>query len=380
MKVLLFTNLYPCQRQPLHGTFVRERTERLAQRMGFDYEVLRPYPRVLGHLGRLLPSSPRREDYQGRVINHVGYPHLPITGWLRQDQRMADGLHRAFGDVLAFFSPDLVDAQYLYPDALAAIQLSRQVGLPCIATARGTDVNVLAMEPRLKERFVSGLQQATAVAAVSPALAGILEREFGLACVHVTPNGVDLDLFAPSTGERPLAQRLISVGRLVPGKAFDLLVEALALESELPPLELIGSGPEKSRLMKLARRRGVQQRLHLRGSLSREELARELSRGGVFAFPSRREGWPNAVLEALACGLPVCASSVGGIPDIVGSCGSLMPLEADALEWARTLRTLCRAYAEEGPKLQNLARHRSEAFSWDQSLGATEAFYEEALR
>ncbi len=380
MKVLLFTNLYPCAREPLHGSFVRERTERLAQRMGFEYEVLRPCTRLPGPVGWMVRPSHRREEYRGRVVHHVAYAHVPVLGWASQDLRMKAGLGKAFRRIRAEFSPDVVDAQYLYPDALAAIALSREAAVPCLATARGTDVNVLALEPRLRSRIVAGLSLAHGLAAVSPALAGILERELGLENVHVTPNGVDLERFRPSYDGEPELQRLISVGRLVPGKAFHYLIEALALEPALPRLELIGSGPLRKELEKLAQKLGVQDRVVFHGSLARETLAQELSRGGVFAFPSRREGWPNAVLEALASGLPVCASATGGIPDILGRCGDLMPLEAAPDEWAGTLRTLCRAYADDPRSLQALARERAAKFSWDASLDLCQAFYEESLR
>jgi glycosyltransferase involved in cell wall biosynthesis len=380
VKVLLFSNLYPCESEPLHGSFVRERTERLAQRMGFDYQVLRPCPRLISPLGKMRKKASWREDYLGRTIHHVRYPHVPVIGWTKQDERMVRGVRNTFRSIVSEFAPDLVDAHYLYPDALAAIRLSREVSLPCVATARGTDVNVLALERRIQKRFVSGLQQATAVAAVSPALAGILERELGLVGVHVTPNGVDLEQFRPATNGEPPKERIVSVGRLVPGKAIDYLVEALALEPKLPRLELIGSGPEEGRLRKLAAKRGVADRVLFHGSLAREELAAELSLGGIFAFPSRREGWPNAVLEALACGLPVCASATGGIPDILGRCGYLIPLEAGPDEWARTLWTLQRAYANDPAKISSMARQRAEKFSWESSLDLSVAFFEEALR
>ena len=379
VKVLLFTNLYPCAAEPLHGSFVRERTERLAERMGFDYEVLRPSPRLAGPLGKWTRKQRWTEQWEGRRVHHVRYPHVPVIGWTQQDRRLVAGVRGAFGDIVSALGPDLVDAHYLYPDALAAISLSREVSIPCVATARGTDVNVLALEPRIQSRFISGLQQAAGVAAVSPALAGILERELGLVDVHVTPNGVDLDDFRPAPEGQPLVDRLISVGRLVPGKALDYLIEALALEPRLPRLELIGSGPEEARLRKLARQRHVEDRVLFHGSLTRRELAAELAKGGIFAFPSRREGWPNAVLEALACGLPVCASATGGIPDILGKCGHLVPLHEGPDEWARTLWQLHRLQAEDPQRLSALARARAERFSWDISLDLCEAFFEEAL-
>ncbi|MEZ5989676.1 MAG: glycosyltransferase [Planctomycetota bacterium] len=317
MRVLLFSNLWPCHDQPLHGSFVQERTERLAARLGFDYVVLRPEARRPALLGGR-PAAPREERVAGRRVHCVPYVHWPRLGVPRQAARVREAARGPFQRILAELAPDLVDAQYLWPDAVAAAALAREAGLPCIATARGTDGNVLARDPRIAAQLRAALDDVAAVAAVSPELCAslgtLLDRE-----VTWTPNGVDLERYAPAAA--PPLRRVVSVGRLVAGKGHERLVRALAKDPGLPPLHLIGDGPERGTLEWTARRLGVADRLVLHGTLDRDEVAAELAHGGVFAFPSHREGWPNAVLEAMASGLPVVASAVGGLPEMVAGAG-----------------------------------------------------------
>jgi hypothetical protein len=110
------------------------------------------------------------------------------------------------------------------------------------------------------------------------------------------------------------------------------------------------------------------------------DLARELFDSRILEKWSREHDSGSVPREELASGRPVCASAIGGIPDILGRCGYRVALEVGPIKWARTLRTLCRAYAEDVGKLPAPVWERAERFSWEQSLDHTRAFYEEALR
>jgi len=160
-------------------------------------------------------------------------------------------------------------------------------------------------------------RRAAAVITVSAALKERLVALGGLAeQIEVLRNGVDLALFRPN-GE-PVVGRpvLLAVGNLVPLKGHRLLVEALPL---LPDCELViaGDGPERGNLEKLAAQLGVADRLRLLGRVPQQELPALYSAARLLVLPSSHEGWPNVLLEAMACGTPVVASDIPGIREIV---------------------------------------------------------------
>jgi teichuronic acid biosynthesis glycosyltransferase TuaC len=141
--------------------------------------------------------------------------------------------------------------------------------------------------------------------------------------IVVLRNGVDLDLFRPMP-QKAARERLgladyplmLSVGNLVPEKGHAVAIEALA---ELPEMRLaiVGDGPDRPALESRAEQLGVSDRLSILPVRPQAELKWLYSAADVLVLPSIREGWPNVLLEAMACGTPVVASDVGGVPEIV---------------------------------------------------------------
>ncbi|OGL01419.1 MAG: hypothetical protein A3E31_16510 [Candidatus Rokubacteria bacterium RIFCSPHIGHO2_12_FULL_73_22] len=167
----------------------------------------------------------------------------------------------------------------------------------------------------------------------------------------------------------------------MPVKGFDLLVEALPrLAAEVPSARvlLVGDGPERAALEARARALGVAARLHVTGATP--EVAAHLAAADVLAAPSRNEGMGRALVEAMALGLPVVATAVGGIPAVVedGGCGRLVPPgDADAL--AAALAGLGRD-ARLRETLGRAAVVRAEAFSSEVALARMRAVYDALAR
>jgi glycosyltransferase involved in cell wall biosynthesis len=136
----------------------------------------------------------------------------------------------------------------------------------------------------------------------------------------VVPNGVDLALFHP-TQDSPRAPgpvRCLAVARLIERKGLGDLIRALALlERGLFHLEIVGGGPDEGVLRDLANELGVGREVRFLGAMSRSQVAQRYRHADLFTLPSSAEAFGNVFAEALASGLPIVGSSVGGIPDLV---------------------------------------------------------------
>ncbi|MFQ5400874.1 MAG: glycosyltransferase family 4 protein [Anaerolineae bacterium] len=186
------------------------------------------------------------------------------------------------------------------------------------------------------------LRRASRIVVTTAAMRQTISRRYALdlARIHVIPNYVDTDLFCPDEEaldeSRPFTIGFI--GRLNPIKNLDELILAAA---HLPDIRLIfiGDGPERARLAALAAERDVS--LHLLGPIPNPELPARLRQMDLFVLPSQFEGHPKALIEAMACGLPVIGADVEGIRDVIahGETGWLCPPTAVALRDAiHTLR------------------------------------------
>jgi glycosyltransferase involved in cell wall biosynthesis len=316
---------------PHHGIFVENRLRNLLASGEVASVVVAPVPWFpFSHeaFGRYASFArvPREEQRHGLAVLHPRYPMIPKVGMSSAPFLMYAALRNVIAEILkARFRFDLIDAHYFYPDGVAAVMLGRGLGRPVVVTARGTDVNLLP-EYRVPRRLVRwAAARAAGVAAVSGALRErLIELGASGTRVQVLHNGVDLELFAPQ--DRASARRelglnadgpiVLSVGSLIPVKAVDLVVRAVAALAKAT-LVIVGDGPERPALQRLARDLSLEQRVRFLGSMAQARLVIAYNAADVLVLASGREGFPNVLLEALACGTPVVATAVGGMPEIV---------------------------------------------------------------
>jgi teichuronic acid biosynthesis glycosyltransferase TuaC len=340
MNVLVFTSLYPNNVQPNHGIFVQERVARVARLPGISVRVVAPvpwYPPFLpGTRSRFRRVRPV-ESSGGIEVLHPRYTMIPKVGMPLHGPMMFRSLlapMRALHQKARF---DLIDAHYLYPDGYAAVSLGRALGLPVVVSARGSDVNRFAGFPRIRPMLQSTLAEAAHAIAVSEALRDrMVELGVPASRIEVIPNGVDLETYAPrdraaSRARLGLTDRktLLYVGNLVPGKGMEALVDGFALlrspsgtvvpGDEEVRLVIVGAGPLRAALEERAAARGVTDAVRFAGEIPHAALGDWYSAADALCLVSEREGWPNVLLEALACGTPIVATRVGGIPEIVAS-------------------------------------------------------------
>lgn len=228
-----------------------------------------------------------------------------------------------------------IHAHFANHPALAAFLVHRLTGIPYSFTAHGSDLHV---DRRMLPEKV---REAAFVVTVSRYNRELIVEECGkdagekVAVVHC---GVDPSAFGPSPArwEEDGPVRVVCVGSLEEVKGHRFLVEAMELlEERRVPVEchLVGDGPLRHRVAEQVEAAGLSHRVRLRGGLPRHQVARILADGHVAVQPSRptrsgkREGIPVALMEAMAAELPVVASAVSGIPELVcnGESGILVP-------------------------------------------------------
>ena len=281
---------------------------------------------------------------------------------------------------------DVIDAHYLYPDGVAAVALGRRFGLPVVMTARGSDVTQLPDFPGPRRMIQAAMARADGMVSVS---AGLKRAMVALgadgARITVLRNGVDLGQFRPpaDAAARDAARSalgaagptMLSVGHLIERKGHHHAIEALA---RLPEWRLLiaGEGPEHGRLVALAARLGVSDRVRMLGSVPHGELAAVYGAADVLILASSREGWANVLLEAMACGTPVVASDIPGNPEVVQpretgrEWGGLVVDRNTPEGFAAGVRTLMA-----DPPVPAMVRAYAEGFSWDAtSAGQMEVF------
>jgi glycosyltransferase involved in cell wall biosynthesis len=148
--------------------------------------------------------------------------------------------------------------------------------------------------------------------------------------------------------------RILSVGRIVHQKGLDLAITALSELHDLPwTWRIAGDGPQLSSLERAALERNLGPRVEFIGWQTTDQLRKEYADASLFLFPSRDEGMPNAVLEAMASGLPVIATRVAGNEELVvdGQTGTLVPVED-----ARALREALRELIPDGYKREQMGK------------------------
>lgn len=336
MKVLVFTSLFPNNIWPNHGVFVKERICAVARSGGCEIRVVAPvpYPPPLRFGSRWMYSRVAREEMIGGIrVFHPRYFLIPKISMPFHGLMMFFSVLRLIKRIKAEFDFDVIDAHYVFPDGLAAVLLGIVFEKPVVVTARGSDINVVAEMPLMRRLVRYTLANVAGVIAVSQALKtrivglGIPDRK-----VTVIPNGVDLEKFHPMD-KTAARQRLglpgdkkvlLSVGGLDSVKGFDRLIQAVRIlidefGADDILLLIAGEGGLRRKLLSMVTAQSLEAHVRLVGAVPHEELRTWYSAADLFCLASRSEGWPNVVLESLACGTPVIATAVGGIPEIITS-------------------------------------------------------------
>jgi glycosyltransferase involved in cell wall biosynthesis len=217
-------------------------------------------------------------------------------------------------------STDLIHAQWSFCGAMAGLA-GRLFGLPVITTLRGADIQLAERSLIMRLVFKLSALGSQRLVCVSRAMADrIIKWNSSIGNkVSVIPNGIDIESATLLTKASSHWQ-IALVGSLIARKGFDVALRAmarLARQSSNAHLIVIGDGPQKRSLTLLAQTLGITEQVHFIGLLEPDRVRHQLMQSDVFILPSHSEGRPNVVLEAMAVGVPVIASDIDGVREII---------------------------------------------------------------
>lgn len=334
--IVVLSSLFPNSLQPMAGLFVRERMFRVAEQLPLAVVAPVPWFPFQSLIRRIRPGfrpgAPGTEIQKDITVFHPRFFSVPGAF------KSLDGLLMALGCLPRMLQLkrqhrlDIIDAHFAYPDGYAATLLGRWLHVPVTITMRGTETRHVT-DPGLRPRVHAALSRASRIFSVSDSL-----RQVALSCgitaakLQVVGNGVDIAKFSPqpqssargSLGIPLQSKVIVTVGGLVERKGFHRVIAAMPqLLKQFPNLTYLiigGPSPEgdwTKQLQQLVSDLQLEDAVKFLGPMAAEKLSQPLSAADVFVLSSRNEGWANVLLEAMACGLPVVATDVGGNREVV---------------------------------------------------------------
>jgi glycosyltransferase involved in cell wall biosynthesis len=360
-KIIHVTPYYPPHLGGMEkGTALR--AERFVDR-GYTVSV---YTSDIGYSRKAVSHS----NVQVHYLKSIKFAHTPIIFTLFFRLLALPGHALIHLHVAEAFSPEI------------AYYISKLKGIPYIAHIH------LDVDPSGPLGFLVGpykqlflkriLQSAAKIICQTESQKSVIASKYALPLesIAVIPNGVAEEYFVSQRTNQHPVPRLLFVGRLAAQKNPSLLIEAVAHMQTSVILDIVGEGELRKNVEALIQKYNLHN-VHLHGQKTGRELLDFYKSADVFVLPSLKEGIANAMLEALAAGLPVVASDLPEMREIIGDCGVLIQ-DPTAENYARALDAL----VSNKQTLQNLSKlsiQKARSYTWENVMDATEDVYKEAL-
>ena len=357
------------------GVVATELGQELAAR-GHDVHFITYAPPI-----RINLANPHIHFHQAAVVSYPLFDHSPYT--LSLAVKMLEIFEQE--------SLDLLHVHYAIPHSVSAL-LARSMAapkrLPFITTLHGTDITLVGNNHNFLPITKYSIEQSDGVTSISDYLLKQTIQEFGIKRpIEVIPNFVNCELYCRRPDEKLRAEWapdgepiLMHLSNFRPVKRILDAVEIFALVRETMPAKLvmIGEGPDGEAAQELARKRGVEKDVLFLGK--QNEVMRKLSQADLFLLPSQLESFGLAALEAMACEVPVIATNVGGLPEVVESGVDGYLVEPGDVNQAAKYAIDLLSRADRGREMGKLARtHAKKKFCANDVIPMYERYYEQVL-
>jgi glycosyltransferase involved in cell wall biosynthesis len=346
LRVLFVSNLFPNRSEPTRGLFNAQQVASLAKRCQI-VKIVAPSSAAIAD-----------ESFHGIPVEHPRYFYVPVLSRPWNGHLFAHAIKPAITNTQF----DIVLVNWAYPDAYGVMLLAETFGFRFATTVQGSDINCSFTTPSAKRRVLRALRSSRVVFSRSRALQNRLAAE-GIVATTVY-NGIDRELFRPSDRIAACRElnlqaercRILFVGNLVAIKGPTVLLEAFRMLSDFPKVDLvfIGKGEQADLLCNHPRVTVVSAQPH-------SAIPNWINACNALCIPSLNEGLPNIALEALSCGLPVVASAVGGVPEVLqNNINGLLVPPNDPSSLANALRRALRMNWNKESLRQSITQ-----FDWD---------------
>ena len=378
VRVVAFTNLFPRPWEPQRATFNRQQLERLAQQV--DLEVLVPISWI-DWLKARRQGQDTTTPVSSVATRYFNYYYVPkLFRWSYGFSLLLSTV-RVLPRITGKYRPKVIYTPWAYPDGFVTVLLGRLLGIPVVVKVLGSDINELPTIAGVRPQIVWMLKHAAAVIAVSQDLA---EKVIALGASKVSTqviyDGVDPARFKPLNQQEcreklalgAKGKVIVYVGNLLKTKGCLDLVESFAQLKQLHPdalLVYVGKGDAcAANIVAYAERAGLKDAVRLVGTQPHEVVASWMGAANVVVLPSYNEGVPNVLLEAMACGRPIVATCVGGIPEVVPDFAGILVLPGDI---AALTDALMKALVTKWD-VAKITAHVSQ-FTWERNIAQLQA-------
>jgi glycosyltransferase involved in cell wall biosynthesis len=348
-KALVFTNAYPRDFEPNKGLDIKEQVQRLQR--DFEIRVIAPVPKKLFKKKGI--AIPQKTWVDGIEVFQPQYLTLPKIGVLFCGYTYFLAINKFLMALRKQFPFDLIISYWVYPDGFAAALCAKKFNVPLIIRPRGSDINVWIKHGILRRIIKKTLRKAQKIIPVCNDLKqsiktlGVKEEKISsvsLGVEHKKFFPMEKDACREKFNLEMNKKIVLFVGNFIEVKGIDYFLKAIEILDNNGRddiiIQMLGSGKLKNKIESVIRNNGNLS-INIQGEIAHNELPIWMNASDVFCLPSLSEGFPNVLMEALACGLPVVATNVGGIPEIINNenLGILVPPRnekalADAIEAA----------------------------------------------
>lgn len=327
MKILTISHLFPNSLDPGFGVFVKERLVAISKLASVDIVAPIPYFPLVGKYKKFNHIAPL-DNVEGVNVYHPRYLVIPKILKSMDGNLFYYSLNKFINAFPGIDGYDILDIHWAYPDGFAALKWAKSLNKKVVVTLRGNESISFFEESRRKSIIEKMMPDFDHVISVSRDLQEKAIKEYGVSRERssVIPNGIHSEKFYYLGQESarvkcnltPGRRYILAISRFSHEKGVNHLVKALSiLGSSDVELLLIGHGPLEAYIRRIASESGVADRVRFIGKVPHEDLNDWYNAADLFCLPSLWEGCPNVVIESLASGTPVVATSVGGVPDLI---------------------------------------------------------------
>ena len=356
MNILTFTNLYPNPEQPDRGNFIAQMVHEIGSEINSSVVCPLPwFPPVPVKISErsIFRKIPFHIKHAGEEIYYPKYLIIPKISGLFHAFIITARCYYLIKKLIKSHKIDLIHAHWIYPDCVAAVWIAKKLSIPVIVSARGCDINLYKNSKTRKPQIKWTLEHADAITAVSESLRNTIINDFNIKADNVKTirNGVDTTLFKKMNKTEARSslclklnlKYLIFIGPLDEVKGINYLINALNCLNKTGGLDfitlIVGDGQERQTIENEIGQFKLHESIKLIGHKRHDEIPVWMNASDVLCLPSLREGVPNVIIESQACGLPVVATDVGGIPEIVNKKNGILVPPRDVKALSKALST-----------------------------------------